>query len=136
MTAQSMISRLDAMPRDRLLRLALAIDATVTGANGVVYVALAGPLEDLLGTPPSLLRSVGACLVFFAGIVALIAARSPIPARPGAGHRRGQRALGSRLGRLRRPCGFADRGGDRMDAEQAAVVAAFAAVQRAALPRA
>jgi hypothetical protein len=66
MSAQPIIARVNAVPRDRLLPIALGIDAAVTGVNGVVYFALAGPLEDLLGVRTSLLRPVGVFLVLFA----------------------------------------------------------------------
>jgi hypothetical protein len=49
-----------------LLRVALKLDAVVTGANGAAYLALAGPLEDLLGLDAALLRAVGAFLLVFA----------------------------------------------------------------------
>jgi hypothetical protein len=38
----------------------------VSGANGVAYLILAGPLGDLLGLSPALLRVLGAVLVVFA----------------------------------------------------------------------
>jgi hypothetical protein len=62
-----------------LLRLALKLDAVVTGVNGVAYLALAGPLEDLLGVSPDLLRPLGAFLVVFAIAVGWVATRSAIP---------------------------------------------------------
>lgn len=62
-----------------LLRVALRLDALVTGANGLAYLVLAGPLGDLLGLSPALLRATGAFLVAFAAAVALVAAR-PRPA--------------------------------------------------------
>ena len=49
-----------------LLRVALKLDAVVTGANGAAYLALAGPLSDLLGLEAALLRAVGAFLLVFA----------------------------------------------------------------------
>jgi hypothetical protein len=60
------------------LRIALKLDAVVTGANGAAYLVLAGPLGDLLGLAPSLLRSIGAFLLVFAGAVWLVAARPAI----------------------------------------------------------
>jgi hypothetical protein len=60
------------------LRFALRLDAVVTGANGAAYLALAGPLEDLLGLSAPLLRSVGAFLLVFAAGVWLVAARAQI----------------------------------------------------------
>ena len=61
-----------------LLRLALKLDAVVTGANGAAYLAAAGPLSDLLGVPAGPLRGVGAFLIVFAGAVAVLGAR-PAP---------------------------------------------------------
>ena len=49
-----------------LLRVALKLDAVVTGANGAAYLALAGPLSDLLGLEAPLLRAVGGFLLLFA----------------------------------------------------------------------
>lgn len=58
-----------------MLRPALILDAAVTGLNGVVYLAAAGPLEDLLGLPAAWLRTAGAVLVAFALLVALASRR-------------------------------------------------------------
>jgi hypothetical protein len=60
------------------LRLALRLDAVVTAANGAAYLALAGPLEDLLGLEPALLRATGAFLLVFAAAVWLVAARADV----------------------------------------------------------
>jgi hypothetical protein len=65
-------------PGGSLLRAVMRLDATVTGANGVAYLALAGPLEDLLGLSPALLRGVGAFLVAFAVFVAVAGTRVPL----------------------------------------------------------
>ncbi|HYF26518.1 MAG TPA: hypothetical protein VD931_12335 [Baekduia sp.] len=63
-----------------LLRLALGVDAVVTGANGVAYLALAGPLGDLFHLPAGGLRAAGAFLIVFAlGVGAL--ARQAAPPR-------------------------------------------------------
>jgi hypothetical protein len=62
------------------LRFALKLDAVVTGANGAAYLILAGPLEDLLGLSPSLLRAVGAFLLVFAAALWLLAERRTVPA--------------------------------------------------------
>lgn len=64
-----------------LMRVALQLDALVTGANGIAYVALAGPLEDALGLSTGLLRGAGVVLIAFAAAVWLLASRSAI--RPG-----------------------------------------------------
>lgn len=55
-----------ALAGDGLLRVALKLDAIVTGANGAAYVLIAGPLADLLGMPTSFLRAIGVFLVIFA----------------------------------------------------------------------
>jgi hypothetical protein len=65
----------------RLLRLALGLDAVVTGVNGAAYLIAAGPLEDLLGLPAELLRGVGGFLVVFAALVWLTGTR-PVISRP------------------------------------------------------
>ena len=58
-----------------LARGALKLDAGVSGANGVAYLALAGPLADLLGLPESFLRGIGAFLVVYAAAVWLVGTR-------------------------------------------------------------
>jgi hypothetical protein len=63
-----------------LLRLALELDAVVTGANGLAYVAAAGPIGDLLDMSPGLLRGIGAFLLVFAAGVLAVSRRDPIPA--------------------------------------------------------
>jgi hypothetical protein len=65
--------------RRSLLHTALTLDAAVTGANGLAYLVAAGPLGDLLGLAPALLRGAGAVLVVFALLVAATA-RSDAPA--------------------------------------------------------
>ncbi|TDD74741.1 hypothetical protein [Actinomadura rubrisoli] len=63
---------------NRLLRLALRLDAAVTGANGLAYLALAGPLDDLLGLEAGPGRLIGAFLLVYAAAVWVIS----MPARP------------------------------------------------------
>jgi hypothetical protein len=63
------------------LRLILKLDAVVTGVNGIAYLALANPLEELLGVAPELTRPIGAFLVLFAAAVWYVATR-PVPPRP------------------------------------------------------
>ena len=65
--------------RDALLRLALQVDALITGVNGAAYLLLAGPLHDLLGLSTTLLRAEGAFLLVFAAGVALLSTRPSIP---------------------------------------------------------
>ena len=62
------------------LRTALKLDAVVTGANGAAYLVAAGPLEDLLGLSPALLRSIGAFLLLFAAVVWAVASRPEVSA--------------------------------------------------------
>jgi hypothetical protein len=62
------------------LKTALQLDAVITGANGAAYLVLAGPLHDLLGTPASTLRIVGAFLVAFAVGVSAVSRRPQRPA--------------------------------------------------------
>ncbi len=67
-------------PRRTLLRTALQLDAGVTAVNGAAYLALAGPLHDLLGFSEGLLRGAGVFLLLYAAAVAVLAA-APRPAR-------------------------------------------------------
>ena len=62
-----------------MLRTALKLDAVVTGANGAAYVVAAGPLGDLLGLSPALLRGAGAFLLAFTVLVAWTATRPEVP---------------------------------------------------------
>ena len=62
------------------LRTALKLDAVVTGANGAAYLLAAGPLEELLGLSPALLRSVGAFLLVFSAAVWAVASRREVSA--------------------------------------------------------
>jgi hypothetical protein len=64
------------------LRLALQIDAVVTGANGAAYLAGAGLLDSPLGLPAGMLRGVGAFLLVYA--LAVWAAARPSVPRPAA----------------------------------------------------
>ncbi|WP_116452181.1 hypothetical protein [Blastococcus litoris] len=59
---------------DSLLRTALRLDAVVTGANGLAYLAAAPLLDDLLGLPGALLRGAGAFLLAYAVAVWLVGA--------------------------------------------------------------
>ena len=61
-----------------LLRLALKLDAVVTGANGAAYLAAAPLLQDVLGVPADALRGVGLFLLLFAAAVWLLSTRSTI----------------------------------------------------------
>lgn len=63
-----------------LLRLALRVDAVVSGLNGAAYLLLAGPLSDLLGLPAGVLRGVGVFLLVYAAVVWLVGSRPAAPA--------------------------------------------------------
>ncbi|WP_233617456.1 hypothetical protein [Actinomadura sp. WAC 06369] len=62
----------------RLLRFALRLDAGVTAANGLAYLALAGPVDDLFGLAPGPGRALGALLLGYAALVWAVS----VPARP------------------------------------------------------
>ena len=62
------------------LRRFLALDAVVTGVNGLAYLAVSGPLGRLLGVERDLLLALGAVLAVYGAAVGLLAAR----ARPAA----------------------------------------------------
>jgi hypothetical protein len=64
--------------RTTFLRVVLAADATVTGVNGLVYLAAAGPVGDLLGPDAGLLRGLGIFLLGYGLAVGLLASR-PVP---------------------------------------------------------
>ncbi|MFF5157607.1 hypothetical protein ACFY3N_15360 [Streptomyces sp. NPDC000348] len=64
----------------RMLRRFLALDAVVTGANAVGYLALSGPLGRFLGAGSGLLLGLGAFLAGYAAGVGLLAARPHPPA--------------------------------------------------------
>ncbi|MDQ1049845.1 hypothetical protein [Streptomyces sp. V4I2] len=63
-----------------MLRRFLALDAAVTGANGLAYLAASGPLGRFLGSGSGLLLGLGVFLTVYAVAVGLLAAR----ARPAA----------------------------------------------------
>ncbi|MFI5942685.1 hypothetical protein ACIBCB_20845 [Streptomyces uncialis] len=61
-----------------MLRRFLALDAVVTGVNGVAYLAASGPLSRLLGVDAGLLVALGVFLTLYGlGVAALGAQRSP-----------------------------------------------------------
>ncbi|MFF8841485.1 hypothetical protein ACF08N_01965 [Streptomyces sp. NPDC015127] len=65
-----------------MLRRFLAVDAVVTGANGLAYAAASGPLGRLLGVDDLLLLELGVFLTLFGAAVGLLAARRRPPALP------------------------------------------------------
>ena len=72
-TAAGNAARTSTRP-DGLLRLALRLDAVVTGVNGAAYLAAAPLLDDLLGLSTGLLRGAGAFLLVYAVAVWLVGA--------------------------------------------------------------
>jgi hypothetical protein len=58
-----------------LLRFALLLDGTVTGAMGVAFLAGAPLLDGWLGLPTSLIAAVGAFLAVYGVLVLRLAAR-------------------------------------------------------------
>ncbi|NRQ36567.1 hypothetical protein HII36_32745 [Nonomuraea sp. NN258] len=64
--------------RTKFLRLALAADAVVTGGNGLIYLAFAGPVGELLGPDAGLLRGIGVFLLVYGAAVGLLAGRRAI----------------------------------------------------------
>ena len=66
------------------LRSAMALDAIITAANGVAYLVLAGPLGDLFGLDPAILRGVGVFLLAFSVLVWRVGVREGSPSSRGA----------------------------------------------------
>lgn len=67
------------LPRgDALLRLALKLDAAVTGLNGAAYLAAAPLLADLLGLPADLFRGAGAFLLAYAVALWIVGTRDTV----------------------------------------------------------
>jgi hypothetical protein len=79
MTAISVPTHRTSPDGGRLLRLALRVDAAASGALGVLGVAVAPLLTDLLGPQGAVLRATGAFLVGYAAALVVIAARPRIP---------------------------------------------------------
>jgi hypothetical protein len=58
-----------------MLRRFLALDAVVTGANALAYLAASGPVGRFLGVDSGLLLALGAFLAVYAAGVGLLASR-------------------------------------------------------------
>ncbi|MFB7879049.1 hypothetical protein ACFC06_27710 [Nocardia sp. NPDC056064] len=72
-------SRLSALVAgENLLPFSLRLDAVVTTANGLAYLALAQPLETLLGLDAGLGRAIGVFLTVYGLAVAVIGTRTPV----------------------------------------------------------
>lgn len=65
-------------PSDALLRVALKLDAVVTGVNGVAYLVAAALLEDVLGLGIGLLRGIGVFLLLYGVAVWIIGTRPTV----------------------------------------------------------
>lgn len=63
---------------DTFLRLALKLDAVVTGLNGVAYLAAAPMLSDLFDISAGILRGVGAFLLLFGVLVWVVGTRTTV----------------------------------------------------------
>ncbi|GAB2649003.1 hypothetical protein [Nocardia goodfellowii] len=87
-TAPTAMSTLMA-PGPKLLRLSLRLDAVVTGVNGLAYLALSGPIENLLGLDRTIGIGIGVFLTLYGITVALIGR----PAHPSTTAARGVAAL-------------------------------------------
>ncbi|MFI7531028.1 hypothetical protein [Nocardia salmonicida] len=76
-TAPSRLSALFASG-ENLLRVSLRLDAVVTTVNGIAYLALAGPLERLLGLDAGVGLAIGAFLTAYGLAVAFVGRSSPV----------------------------------------------------------
>ncbi|NEW52041.1 hypothetical protein GV794_09230 [Nocardia cyriacigeorgica] len=65
-------------PGPALLRFSLRLDAVVTAANGLAYLALSGPIESLLGLDTAVGIPVGIFLLLYGIGVALVGAQANI----------------------------------------------------------
>ncbi|MBZ4322508.1 hypothetical protein [Streptomyces huiliensis] len=63
---------------DRFVRFAFLLDAAVTGANGIGYLALAGVLDSFLGFSTAVQYPVGAFLAVYAVGVLVVATRKTV----------------------------------------------------------
>lgn len=77
-TTSASVTAREIPARQAMRRFALRIDAVVSGANGVAYLALAGPLADLFGVSGSLLRPIGAFFLVWAAALWLLSSRKAI----------------------------------------------------------
>jgi len=63
---------------NKFLRNVLALDAAASGATGLLLVAGAGVLEDILGLPVALMREAGLILIPYVAYVAWVGSREQI----------------------------------------------------------
>ncbi|MGW5421906.1 hypothetical protein [Streptomyces sp. NPDC003943] len=79
--SQALLAGLSRTTQPRsMVRRFLALDAVVTGGNGLAYLAASGPLGELLGVDRGLLLELGVFLTAFAAGVAWLASRPQPPA--------------------------------------------------------
>jgi hypothetical protein len=71
-----MESVMSVLSSPNLLRYALIADAVASGAMGLLMIAAAAPLSDLLGLPQQLLTIAGLVLVPWTAMVAYLATRA------------------------------------------------------------
>lgn len=80
--SQALLAGLSRTTRPQsMVRRFLALDAAVTGANGLAYLAASGPFGELLGIDAALLRELGFFLALYAAAVAWVASRPQPPVR-------------------------------------------------------
>ncbi|MEU6421257.1 hypothetical protein [Streptomyces spiralis] len=81
MSATTMLGTLSRTDRPQtMLRRFLALDAIVTGANGLVYAIDSKPVGELLGVGSGLLFELGIFLVVYGAAVGYLATRKQPPA--------------------------------------------------------
>ncbi|KUO05902.1 hypothetical protein [Streptomyces caeruleatus] len=76
MSATSLAALTRTSDPQTVLRRLLALDAVVTGANGLAYLAASGPLGRLLGVDDGLLLGLGAFLAVYGVGVGFLASRA------------------------------------------------------------
>jgi len=76
MSTGSIAARSSRIVPGRLLRGALRVDAAVSAAAGIAYVAAVGPLSSWLGLPDALLLAAGAPLIAWGSALAYLAVAS------------------------------------------------------------
>jgi hypothetical protein len=75
---RSGVSRSADEDRSATLRLILKLDAVATGAVGILSLAASPVLDDLLGTPMTLLRPIGLFLIVYAAFVWIVGTRQRV----------------------------------------------------------
>lgn len=79
--SQALLAGLSRTTRPQsMVRRFLALDAVVTGGNGLAYLAASGPLGELLGVGSGLVLELGLLLTLYAAGVAWLASRPQPPA--------------------------------------------------------